>query len=702
MTKIRKKIHTSFWQIVSTTTRQEWIAMAVVFAAYMVVGQFSRYLFHGIQTYPAVILTPAGVALAGTILYGYRMLPAIALATLMNGLINSSPTVVLLFGMTGAVTQAFLGAFVLRRLKFYPELARLRDVLTLVGTAIVVSATLPSFSMFGRALIDVPQPTTFGFLWLGNLFSIVILTPLVVRFFSRAKEIESQEGNAGTFVLFMLLIIVNFVLFWTEHTRIFGFPVAIFQLAILGIMALRWGMTRMTYAIFLTTLLALTGPYFGLVHFAGEELSKKIAGIELYLLIFAIIFFILTAISEERDSAVEQREKNMNELENAMQKIKMEDQKKSDFIAVLAHELRNPLAPITNYLEIMSLEGIKETHHKEAVEGIERQIKNIKLLLRDLLDISRISRGKITLNKEKVDILLLLKNAVDSGRALVEDKKHTLVIDLPPSPVAIFADQLRIEQIILNLISNAAKYTPPKGKIWLSAGIEEGDAVIRVRDTGIGISEEALPTIFNMFNQADTSTAKTTEGLGVGLALVKMLTLLHGGSIHAKSEGIGKGSEFTLRIPVYDETRRTQSQDHETPYNMRGHDTPEHGGYAVDIEAVGVSKNILIVDDNPEMIRTLDKLLTLLGHNVVSAANGQDAIKKAHEFAPDTILLDLGLPGMSGYDVARTLRAEFPHPVTFIAVSGYGQKEDKIKSYNAGFDYHLTKPVTKADLEKII
>jgi signal transduction histidine kinase len=690
-------LRAALMHIIATTSRAQWFAMSGVFVAYIIVGQLSLFLFDTRDTYPAVILTPAGIALAGTILYGYRILPAVALAALVNGILSATSPIILLFVTMGATLQTFAGACLLIQFRFNTGLMKLRDILTLIGVAIVVTTISPWFGMIGTALVDVSSSNTFGFLWLGNVFSIIILTPLLIRLVANPILRQVPIRLPGTLLMFLMLIIINFLVFWTEQTRILGFPVAIIQIVLLGVIALRWGMTRMTVAVFLTTLIALTDTYFGFADLEGEALYQKIVGIELYLILFATMCYVITAISEERDAALLLSEINMSNLEEAIQKIKIEDQKKSEFIAVLAHELRNPLAPIANYLEIMTLEGVKETRHRDAVEGIERQVNNIKLLLHDLLDISRISRGKIKLNREKVDVGGAIKSAVDSSRARIDARNHTLNVDLPASPIAIYADPLRIEQVLVNLLSNAAKYTPPCGTIWLSVTLEGKEAVIRLRDTGIGITKEALPTIFNMFNQADTSVAKTTEGLGVGLALVKMLTLLHGGSVEAQSEGVDKGSEFTVRIPVYDEgLYQYYAADYtlENEYSFK--ETPGEK------EEVRASKNILIVDDNPDMLRTLEKLLTLIGHTVCTAHNGVEAIKKAHQFAPDTILLDLGLPGMSGYEIARTLRAELPYMVTMIAISGYGQKEDKIKSYNAGFDYHLTKPITRADIEKLL
>ena len=669
--------------------RRQFVAMGVFFLLYILTAQISHSLFYVDQGYSIFLFAPVSVALAGLVLYGYGLWPAIALASIVSGIFFATPLPLIIIGTLGNLMQAFSGAYILRRCNFNATMIYLRDVLALVGVAVFTTAIGPSAIMMANTFLGISEERSIGFVWLGGILSTLIITPLIIRWVAYPQLARIKVNLIESLFVFTLLVAIDFIVSWTPQSTFFGIESAFLPLAVLLWIALRSGVARMTLALFLTSLILLTGPFWGFDRLTGMALSVRMTNIELYLIVFAIPFLIITAISEERDSALRLLKGNVKDLESALKRISAEDQKKNDFIAVLSHELRNPLAPIVNYLEIMKIEGVMASKYEDAVEGIDHQVMNIKRLLEDLLDISRITKGKFELKKENIDMRALLNNVVLAASAFVNERKHELLLDMPSSPVYIYGDAVRIEQALVNLIGNAAKYTGPGGKIWVRCVVEDETVVISVRDTGVGISKEALPHVFTIFNQEDNSITRKHGGLGIGLAIVQLLVEMHDGKVEAKSDGMNKGSEFTVRIPQY-------FGEHET---VNAHTSINDGG---GIMPLGSGQKILIVDDNPDMVRTLGKLLALLGHTVISAREGLTAIKIAHEHQPDTILLDLGIPGMSGFDIARVMRKEMLAPVKLVAVSGYGQAEDKIKAFDAGFDHHLTKPVSKTDIERVL
>jgi PAS domain S-box-containing protein len=360
------------------------------------------------------------------------------------------------------------------------------------------------------------------------------------------------------------------------------------------------------------------------------------------------------------------------------------NRRKDEFLAMLAHELRNPLAPILNGVQILRLEQIASCNGQQAIGLIERQAKHLARLVDDLLDVSRITTGKIGVRKERVELHTVVNHAVESCRPLIDSRKHQLSISLPSEAVWLEADPARLTQVLANLLNNAAKYTEPGGHIRLSAEREGPDVIIRVRDTGIGILPEMLPRIFESFVQGDRSIDRTQGGLGIGLTLARCLAEMHGGRIDAQSAGVGKGSEFILRLPVVPEVK------------------PLEPGAVEKLRATQVPPlRLLVVDDNPDTVASLAMLMRMYGHDVMTADSGPAGLAAALANERDVIMLDIGLPSVNGYEVARRIRAQTPKPV-LIAMTGYGQPDDRQKSKEAGFDYHLTKPVDPEKLQDLL
>ena len=362
------------------------------------------------------------------------------------------------------------------------------------------------------------------------------------------------------------------------------------------------------------------------------------------------------------------------------QALRTADRRKDEFLATLGHELRNPLAPILNSLEIMKLSrAFDDPRIVQAGAVMDRQVHYLNRLVDDLLEVSRITRGIIEVRKEELDLAALVRAAVETSRPLLDNLRHHLTVDIDPEPMCVAGDPVRLTQVFANLLNNAAKYTNHGGHIGISTRRDHGEAVITVKDDGIGISAAALPQVFDMFMQVDRSTRRSQGGLGIGLTLVKSLIGMHGGSVEARSEGPGHGSEFIVRLPLLIEKASMVAPARHAPTLP--------------------ARRILIVDDSRDGGESLATLLRVLGAVVSLAHSGRTALTAVDAFRPDVVLLDIGMPGMDGYEVARRIRANPANRhISLIALTGWGQDEDRKRSVAAGFDHHLVKP---ADIEQL-
>ena len=383
---------------------------------------------------------------------------------------------------------------------------------------------------------------------------------------------------------------------------------------------------------------------------------------------------------------ITERKRTQENLERLAAELAETDRRKTEFLATLAHELRNPLAPLSNGLQLMRMASGNPQSQDKAREMMERQLKQLVHLVDELLDMARISSGKVDLKKERVALKCVLDSAVESSMTLVNGAGHTLALDFRDAHLELVADPIRLGQVVSNLLNNAAKYTPNGGQIELSVRQEAGHAVISVADSGVGIASEALPQVFEMFTQVGRDRDRSQGGLGIGLALVRRLVELHGGSVTAHSAGIGRGSRFEVRLPLASQA------------------VPAHPAAAAMPETQPATQlRVLVVDDNVDAAESLAELLDLAGHATRVAHDGDQALLAAHEFRPEVVFLDIGMPGKDGYEVAKALRGKpETRQAVLVALTGWGAKDDRDRSRSAGFDHHLTKPAGMAAVEGLL
>ncbi|QJR12929.1 Sensor histidine kinase RcsC [Usitatibacter rugosus] len=412
-------------------------------------------------------------------------------------------------------------------------------------------------------------------------------------------------------------------------------------------------------------------PIRGEVPFTGTD------GRRVYDYIFAPVFGPLGDVVAVAGTARDTTERQ--QIEQAMrlqaEQLREADQAKDEFLATLSHELRNPLAPLRNSVAIMRMTGGDDDKLSPVREMMERQVNHLVRLVDDLLEVSRISRGTFTLRRERVDLKTIVRNAVESSQPLMQAARHVLTVSLPEESLWVDGDPVRLAQILTNLLDNAAKYTDDGGRIALELRRGEGpEALVTIADNGSGIAPEALPRMFNMFSRGDRTSGRGQGGLGIGLALARRLSEMHEGKLEARSEGVGKGSEFTLRLPLIQTEAAAASSVQANPSAVQ-------------------RRRILVVDDNRDAGDSLAMILDAMGSEVRIARDGPEAIAAFRAYEPSLVFLDIGMPRMDGYEVARTLRSLFPkHDATIVALTGWGQDKDRALARDAGFDFHLVKP----------
>jgi two-component system, sensor histidine kinase len=647
-----------------------------------------------VNEFASLIWPPTGIALAALFLFGYRLWPAIAVAAFFVNYTTGAPLLAAAAIGAGNAAEALVGTWLLQVFRFNPLFNRLIDSFTLIivaFSATIISATVGTAALASTALLMANEvPITWLAWWIGDGLGVLILMPFLVRWLARpsGNNHRSYLQYLEAILFLVALIVTTLIIFWEPIPQIGGIIARYMLFVPLTWGALRVGPRIMSLAIVTVAALAIIGTFAGTGPYATSSVNDLFL-LQLFLSTVAFIFLLFVAAVEERKEAIRKLEANVASLQEDVLNISEADRAKNDFIATLSHELRNPLAPILSTLEIMRMRRSGDAALSAMLDTTHENVMRMTRLLDDLLDVARISRKKISLQMGDVSLKNVIAHSSEMTHALMEKNKHTLVIDTPDDDITLRADELRLEQILVNLLNNAAKYTPTGGQIALYAAPSGNGVEIRVRDNGIGIPAEELQRIFEPFKQINRGSG--AAGLGIGLSLAKRLVELHGGRISAVSRGAGLGSEFIVWLPAANPVillpAETKAKKAEPPPRAQPRKQ---------------KRKVLIVDDNATAAKSIAELLNHSGHEARAVFSGAEALQTLAQFAPDIVFLDIGLPNESGYDVARTIRSYLDPTPILIALTGYGQDEDRQRAIEAGFDHHLVKPVSIADLEKIL
>jgi len=654
---------------------------AIVFLIYLAVAKASMLLYYTYQTSPALIWPPVGIALAAVYMFGNRMWIPIFLAQIVAVTSSLGVYTISIVIAAAYAIQAVVSANALRYFKVDPTLGTLRSALIFVCIAIVATTIEPAIATVWQWVghtLTVSPLLNFARAWTAGIFSVLVfgsliltwLVPVEKQQFSRAEKYELSLAIA-------VLLAVNYFVFWTVILQPVGISIIFFLPAVLMWFTLRFHPRWLSFAILVTSLEGVAGSIIGRP--TPISLSTQLFADEMYIGLIAAIFYIFASLVEERKAAFVELKRKNDSLDTALSKLSQEDKAKSDFIAILAHELRNPLSPIVSAHEWLKMQP-QTPSSLEALESAHQNTRMIQRLLDDLLDIARVSQNKFRLQKEKVRLQDIVSQAVESSADFLKKRQHKLRLSIPGETVWMTVDPVRLKQILINLLNNAGKYTEPGGKIELICESADNEVTIMVKDTGVGLERSQMGAIFEPFKQIRTSASVGT-GLGIGLSITKRLVEMHGGEIEATSDGLGRGSVFTVRMPISD-------------------------GDVISTDRIVTSAKsgtvkVLIIDDNEPAANGLSKLLKHLGHSVLVAYTGEEGLSATSTFDPDIVLLDIGLPDMDGYEVSRRLRA-LGWKKTITAISGYGQEADRTKAVEAGIDNYLTKPVAIADVVAIL
>lgn len=657
----------------------------LLYVAYLAATRVSSALFVA----PAVIFPAAGIAIGALFLETVYLWPFVYAASLTSYLLGDAPLAVALIMPAAHTLHAVAGALLLKRLKVDPILRRGRDIFSIILIALSTAVIVPTASAGAYFLADllsdanVAAATTWTSWWTGLVLSTLILTPFVLRWFAKPHFSRTLPQAVETALALGAVMLLSYLAFWTRMGEVGGLPLEYLLLVPLFWIALRLGPRFLTLALVLLAAIALSGTYLGAGAPAPGDLGARLLEVQVMIDVIAVIFFIIVTIEEERRMATKLLTSQIGTLRSTLDQLAEKDKAKNDFIAVLAHELRNPLASVMSSVGILEHELPPKPEAGKALRIIDERMRTVRRLLEDLMDVTRISERKLAVEKELIDLRILARRAASACEHQLAERGQRLAVSLPEEPVGAHADPVRIEQIVTNLLTNASKYSGEGTAITLALRADGGTAVISVKDEGIGIDPMLIPSIFEPFRQIGQGEA-TKQGLGIGLALVKSLVEMHGGRIEARSEGAGKGSEFVVFLPATKEAPQAAEAPAEAPQAAK--EGP---------------RTVLVVDDNDAAAWSVGKLLELKGYGVIYAYDGAHAIERCLADAPDVVLLDIGLPDGDGFGVAKAMRT-MGFSGKLVALTGFSDDEDRRKAAEAGFDHHLVKPVGIAELRRVL
>jgi signal transduction histidine kinase/CheY-like chemotaxis protein len=634
----------------------------------------------------SIIWPATGFALALLVLRGRRLWPAILLGAFAANVLNDTSVIASMGIAVGNTLEALAGAMLLQRVGFQPSMRRLHDVASLFLLAACVSTILSA--TIGVTTVCLTGTTSWhdfkslwSTWWIGDAIGNLVTAPFVFVWADQARNRWRLQRLAEGMLLLVSMGLLSLAVF-VDHGSEVPYPVhyLIFPAVIWA--ALRLGQHATATLVFGSLAVTIVATIAGRGPFVTTNIGASLLQVALFMAVVAVTGLFLGAATAERNRAERRRSEDYARLRSSEERLARQaeelaaaDRRKDEFLAVLGHELRNPLAPLQNGLQLLALGGNDQALVTHSRQLMERQLRHLVRLVDDLLDVARIRSGKIVLELERVELAPMITSAVELARPLIDSRSHDLQVVLPPETLWTDADKIRLPQLLANLLNNAAKYTDEGGSITLSVAQLESQIVVSVRDTGIGMDTESLANVFELFAQAAGPAHAVQGGLGVGLSLARSIAELHGGVLTAHSEGLGRGSQFVLRLPAAA--------------------APEAGVSAASPSSeLALRQRILVVDDNVDAAESLGTMLAYSGHDVRVAHGGVEALSAARDFAPNVMILDLGMPEMDGYAVARAVRSDPRFAATrLIALSGYGQAEDRRRTADVGFDEHLVKPV---------
>ncbi|HRH55745.1 MAG TPA: ATP-binding protein [Candidatus Paceibacterota bacterium] len=659
----------------------------LLFVTYMVALWTSDSLVPNLATlFPA-----SAIAMATLFFTGPQLWPVVYLASFASNVFLGSPLSYLVIMPIAQALQAGLGAYALRSVRIDPLFRRSRDILSLLAIVFVACAIVPSLGILARSLhtliTDIPFGNISWFSWyFAAFFCHVIIVPFILRWFAKPRFMRSPQEVIELVLVFSTLLVIEYMLF-IEGAAAFGpIPLSYLLLFPLFWIALRMRPRFITLALLLTSLIAIASLYISPGTGDPVLFSTQLLQTQVFLVVLALIFFVIACLEEDRRLSANLMRSQLATLENAVARVSSESRAKNDFITILAHELRNPLAPIASAIDLLRLSGSRSKDELETLTMMEDRMQIIRRLLDDLLDISRISEGKIELKSEEVALDTVLKRAVLSTQHLFTERHQTFTVKTPKHQLYVQGDAVRLEQIVSNLLTNASKYSNSGDAVRLELGERENEAVITVTDEGLGIDPKDLNEIFTPFHQIENGS-RTKKGVGIGLALVRSFVEMHGGRVSASSKGQGHGSRFTVTLPL------------SASNGARAVTKKSHDPVARDPKRTNL--HVLVVDDNDAAAWGVGRLLELRGCSVSYAYTGGQAIDEMARLSPDIAILDLGLPDQDGYAVAKTIRAR-GFRGRLIALTGFSTDEAREKGRETGFEHYLTKPTGLEDLKRAI
>ena len=653
----------------------------IVFLAYIVTARIGLSI-QSVGTFSTLLWPPSGIALATILLCGYRFWPAIALAAFAVNLSTGAPLPAAFAVAAGNTLETFAAAYILKHyVRFNPEFLRLRDsaglILVAFGTPLIAASVAVISLHLGGVLITSEMWATWFTWWAGDVLGILLFTPFLVKWLTAPSHHRTLTHYIELTVIILTNIAVCLFALVVQPTHF-----SYFIFVPLGWAALRTGLRGTTLTLLVVASVEIWLTISGHGSFATDDGSGLLL-LQIFLTVLSCFFLLFASIVEELRKARLTLQEHVAALELSLNKVSSEDDAKSEFLAILAHEMRNPLAAILSSVELLKLRGIDEAESGQLLDTVDTRVRGMASLLEDLLDISRISQRHFKLDMQTVALNAVIERSEQAYTVIMRTHGLRFRVKRPAEELYVVGDPMRIEQVVNNLLGNSVKYTGRGGTVELFLEEVDDKAEIHVRDTGIGIPRSMLTQIFRPFYQIERGK-RPSDGLGIGLSLTRQLVELHGGTIEAQSEGEKKGSEFIVRLPL------TEAADEPTDYKtLRG----SHG-----LRRTTHARRMLVVDDNEAFADGMRQLLEMRGHTIAVAHTGKDALLQAAAHHPEVVLLDVGLPDIPGYQVATELRKKYPSLI-ILALTGYGQREDKEKALQSGFDRHLTKPVGLREVE---